>query len=397
MFLWATSGEHAAGQKGLTFRVNMAGTVAFGDSDALVAAQLGDAYGNEMTLRLKVEIDDVDAFLADRQHRIVVSGSIDCEILGGVLPVESGSVTLLPEKGTGRAIAMEYRLDFADRLTGRELTLLGVKTVRNDPGFDLWRDTATLDVQLFPRQPHLNGSRPEGMPVLSGQLRLSLLSFLRQLTTFHTTATTPLGRVQTVLAFGGFCLRRLGEVYLRAPGPGSGVSEFTEWPHTERPTGAKVFAHNERIVPAPPERVWDLLVTAQGWSEFYANAHFVVLADPQQHRLRRGSVFRWVTFGFPLTSEVDPCKRPLQIGWRWYYRWWGTGAHGYHIWLLEPHERGTRIVTEETQRGVLPGLTRPIMQPLLWLAHNYWLRQLARRASRPRGPAGTAGARGVLR
>ncbi len=218
MFMWATSGERAAVRKGLTFRVSMAGTVAFGDSDAFVAAQLGDAYGNEMTLRLKVEIDDVDAFLADRQHRTVVSGSIDCEILGGVLPVESGSVTLLPENGTGRATAMEYRLDFADRLTGRELTLLGIRTVRNDPGFDLWRDITTLDVQLFPRQHHLTGSRPEGMPVLSGQLRLSLLSFLRQLTTFHATATTPLGRAQTVLAFGGFCLRRLVEVYLRAPG-----------------------------------------------------------------------------------------------------------------------------------------------------------------------------------
>jgi len=397
MFMWATSGERAAVQKGLTFRVSMAGTVAFGDSDAFVAAQLGDAYGNEMTLRLKVEIDDVDAFLADRQHRTVVSGSIDCEILGGVLPVESGSVTLLPENGTGRATAMEYRLDFADRLTGRELTLLGVRTVRNDPGFDLWRDITTLDVQLFPRQHHLTGSRPEGMPVLSGQLRLSALSFLRQLTTFHATATTPLGRVQTVLAFGGFCLRRLVEVYLRTPGPGSSVSEFTEWPHTERPTGAKVFAHNERIVPAPPERVWNLLVNALGWSEFYANAHFVALADPQEHRLRHGSVFRWVTFGLPLTSEVDPCKRPLQIGWRWRWRWWDTGWHGYHIWLLEPHERGTRIVTEETNRGVLPGLLYPVIQPMLWLAHNYWLRQLARRASRPPGPAGTAGARGALR
>jgi predicted patatin/cPLA2 family phospholipase len=392
-----TVGTRAAGQRGLTFRESMAGTVAFGYPDAFVAAQLGDARGDEMTLRLKVEIDDVDAFLADRQHRTVVSGSIDCEILGGVLPVESGSVALLPENGAGQPTTMEYRLDFVDRTTGRELTLLGIKTVRNDPGFDLWRDTTTLDVQLFPRQHHLNGSRPEGAPVLSGQLRLSLLSFLRQLRTFHATATTPLGRVQTVLAFGGFCLRRLVEVYLRAPGAGSCVSEFTEWPHPERPQGAKVFAHNERIVPAPPERVWDLLVTAQGWSEFYANAHFVALEDPQQHRLRSGSVFRWVTFGLPLTSEVDPCHRPLQIGWRWYCRWWGTGAHGYHIWLLEPHELGTRIVTEETNRGVLPSLLSPVLQPMLWLAHNYWLRQLARRASRPPGPVAAAGARGSLR
>ncbi|HWR48719.1 MAG TPA: patatin-like phospholipase family protein [Pseudonocardiaceae bacterium] len=381
----ATVGEPAAVARGLAFRENMAGTVAFGGSDALVSAQLGDARGDKMTLRLTVEIDDVDAFLADRQHRSVVAGSVDCEVLGGVLPIERGSVKLLPANGTGRATTMEYRLDFADR-TGRELTLLGTKTVRNDPGLDLWRETTTLDLRLFLRQHHLNGSGPEGTPVLSGRLRLSLRSFLRQLSTFHATATTPLRRVQTVLAFGGFFLRRL------ARGTGSNVSEFTEWPHEEQPTGAKVFVHNERIVPAPPEQVWNLLVAAQGWSEFYANAWFVALADPRQHRLRCGSVFRWVTFGLPITCEVDPCTRPLRIGWRWYWRWWGPGAHGYHIWVLEPHERGTRVVTEETQRGLLPGLTRPLLRPLMLLGHDYWLRQLARRASRPPELTGTRGA-----
>jgi predicted acylesterase/phospholipase RssA len=380
----ATVSERATVGKGLTFRQSMAGAVAFGCSDALVSAQLGDALGEEMALRLTVEIDDVDAFFADRQHRGVVSGFIDCEVLGGALPIENGSVTLVPANGTGRATTVEYRFDVADR-TGRELTLLGTKTLHKDPGRDLWRDATNLDVQLFPRQQHLNGSGPVGPPVLSGRLRLSPRSFLRQLTTFRATATTPLRRVQTLLAFGGFVLRRVARV---VRGNGSTVSEFDQWPLEEQPQGAKVFAHNERIVPAPPERVWNLLVEAQGWSEFYANAHFVELADPRQHSLRNGSVFRWFTFGFPLTSEVSPCKRPLRIGWRW----WCRGAHGYHGWMIEPHPLGTRIITEETQRGVLPGLTRPIMQPLLWLAHNYWLRQLGRRASRPSRPAGAKGA-----
>ncbi|MEO7194077.1 MAG: SRPBCC domain-containing protein [Pseudonocardiaceae bacterium] len=165
---------------------------------------------------------------------------------------------------------------------------------------------------------------------------------------------------------------------LRPRGTESTVSKFDQWPRDEQPRGAPVFTHNERIIPASPERVWNLLVDAQGWSEFYANAWFVELADPQQRDLRSGSVFRWVTFGMPMTSLVDPCKRPLLIGWRWHSRWWSRGAHGYHIWLLESHEQGTRVVTEETNRGVVPSLLYPVIQPLLWLAHNYWLRQLAR-------------------
>jgi hypothetical protein len=150
-----------------------------------------------------------------------------------------------------------------------------------------------------------------------------------------------------------------------------------------------VFAHNERIIPAPPERVWDLIVAAQGWSDFYANAQFVELVDPQQHRLRHGSVFRWVTFGLPLTSEVAPCEPPNLIGWRW----WGLGAYGYHVWLLESHEFGTRIVTEETQLGGLIRLVRSLMRRALPLGHGYWLRQLARRATLP---PRLAGAKGVL-
>jgi uncharacterized protein YndB with AHSA1/START domain len=374
-------GTQAGQKRSLEFRQSMAGTVTFGSSDPFIAAQLGDARGEQMTLRLTVQIHDVDAFLADRQHRTAVSGSLDCEILGGRLPIERGGITFVPGSGTDPGHAIEYWLDFVDQ-TGRELTLLGTKTVCNNPGLGLWRDASTLDVRLFPRQEHLNGSRPAGPPVLSGQLRLSPLSLLRQLRTFHVTAPTPLRRVQTVLALGGLFFR------LAAQGTGSTVSEFDQWPQEEQPKGAQVFVHNERIVPAPPERVWNLLVAAQGWSKFYANAHFVELADPRQHQLRRGSVFRWVTFGFPLTSEVHPCKRPLLIGWRWWGRWWGRGIHGYHIWLLEPHERGTRVVTEETNRGVLPGLARPVWRPMMSLGHNYWLRQLARRASRPAGPRG---------
>ena len=372
-------------KRSLQFRQSMAGTVDFGSSDPVIAAQLGDARGEQMALRLTVAIDDVDAFLTDRQHRTTVSGSLDCETLGGRLPIERGDIRFVPRNGTDPGSTIEYWLDFIDQ-TGRELTLLGTRTIRHNPGLGAWRDATTLNVWLFPRQDHRTGSRPADPPVLSGQLWLSLLSLPRQLRTFRVTPPTPGGRLQTVLAFGGLLLR------LSAHRPGNAVSEFDRWPHGEQPAGAQVFVHNERIVPAPPEWVWNLLVAAQGWSEFYANAHFVELADPRQHQLRRGSVFRWVTFGFPLTSEVYPCTRPLQIGWRWWGRWWGRGTHGYHIWLLEPHERGTRIVTEETQRGVLLRLARPVWRPVMSLGHNYWLRQLARQASRPHRPTGPGGA-----
>jgi hypothetical protein len=154
-------------------------------------------------------------------------------------------------------------------------------------------------------------------------------------------------------------------------------AEFDLWPPSYRPDRAWVFAHNEIVVRARPQRAWTSLIDATGWPTWYVNARRVRILGPED-RLRYGVRFRWVTFGTTVTSTVDLFEPPSLIGWRWS----GRGSAGYHVWVLCPEGEGTRIVTEETQVGPGPRLLRAALQPTLSLSHEVWLASLERTISR---------------
>lgn len=134
-----------------------------------------------------------------------------------------------------------------------------------------------------------------------------------------------------------------------------------------------MFTHNELVVPGSSERVWAVLVRASRWPQWYVNARHVALADGAVD-LQAGAIFRWVTFGTAITCEVVHFRPYVRLGWIW----WCPGAWGYHGWQLEPAGPGTRVVTEETQRGPKIARLAWIDRPVLWLAHAYWLHQLGR-------------------
>src|SRR5205085_2513802 len=102
----------------------------------------GQANGNQVRIEATIAIDDVNRFIADPAHRALVRGRVVMPALGPPAPIERGWFELFPdaESGVGR---MLYRIWFQDA-AGNPLTLRGVKIVRNDPGFDAWRDTTTL-------------------------------------------------------------------------------------------------------------------------------------------------------------------------------------------------------------------------------------------------------------
>jgi predicted acylesterase/phospholipase RssA len=346
------------------FREQMSGPVAFGVGSAQDAADVGGTRGDRMVLRLDVRIADVPAFLSDPRHVARVSGSMECPLLGGRRPIRGGTLALLPESVPGAGSTMEYRLPTTDS-TGRALLLLGRKTVRDDPGPDVWADTTTLDLQVLDEG---------GGAVMRGLLRITPLAFLRVLLSV---------RGRSIPAFAAFFLRRLVRLYLLdrplAPvGATRPAETLPGWPPTDPPAGAEVFVHDERLVPASPRRTWNVLRAAGSWSSYYPNARHVRVEGGGD--LRPDATFRWTTFGVPGSSTVTTFDRADgRLGWTWRSR----GARGYHLWSLRPDPVGTRVVTEETQRGPLPRLTGPVLRRVMHVGHAAWLRGLARTAARP--------------
>jgi uncharacterized protein YndB with AHSA1/START domain len=151
------------------------------------------------------------------------------------------------------------------------------------------------------------------------------------------------------------------------------------WPEGMTPRDADAFVHNEIEIKAPARVIWEHLVAAPRWPEWYANSAEVHLLGPgNTEHLQADTRFVWKTFGFFVDSRVHEFVPPSRLG--WYGE--GTGVRAYHTWLIVEEGEGCRVVTEETQRGA-PAVAFNLAQPkAMYDGHDWWLAALKARAER---------------
>ena len=149
------------------------------------------------------------------------------------------------------------------------------------------------------------------------------------------------------------------------------------WPDSARPERATIHAFNESYTPATPEAVWSWLVRARDWPTWYDNCRALSFDAGEGPDLAPGRRFRWTTFGVRVATRIEEFEPPYRLAWR------GTafGSSGYHAWLLERHAGRTRIVTEETQRGVIPFLGQLYLRGAIVRQHQRWVDALGRLAA----------------
>ena len=122
----------------------------------------------------------------ESDHTAVAEGYVECDLLGGQLPVVKGWANLFVQAGDENSMEMRYRLWFHDR-AGMPLTMYGFKVVRDDPGLDVWSDTSTLYITIMKGHvpPGENGADDgTGDVIGAGILRILAADFARQMTTF---------------------------------------------------------------------------------------------------------------------------------------------------------------------------------------------------------------------
>jgi hypothetical protein len=151
------------------------------------------------------------------------------------------------------------------------------------------------------------------------------------------------------------------------------------WPDAARPEVSPVYSRAEVAVAAPPAAVFAWLTHAERWPEWYAQCTRVRIVSGPAPALGIGTHFRWTVLGVPVVTTVEECVPPFRLAWSGT----GLGAAAYHSWDLEPTPNGCRVVTEETQRGVIPSLARILLRPLLRFTQDRWLAALARVATMP--------------
>jgi hypothetical protein len=199
------------------FTEEMLGHVTFGEADFQRGAQNGGSPGSAaLKFHLTIEVDDMDRFEHDPTREADARGWIQCDDLGGRLPVERGVFNLFVDTEPG-VKRMLYRLWFRDGV-GHPLTLSGFKLVKDDAGFDVWRDTTTLFTRVV--QGHVEADEEDTAELVgAGVLRIRMRDFARQLTTFRAGGAGGLGaRLTALVRFGWLFLGQLAEAYLLRKG-----------------------------------------------------------------------------------------------------------------------------------------------------------------------------------
>ncbi len=194
------------------FTEEMLGHMTFGEEDFLRGATAGRDGATALMFHLTIVVDDIDRFGSDPRLAAGAIGYIESDGLGGRLPVEHGEFNLFVDTEPG-VKRMLYRLFFHDG-AGHPLTLTGFKLVKDDAGFDVWKDTTTLFTRVLRGHVH-EADEATAELVGSGVLRIRVRDFAKQLTTFRAGGQGVGAKVGALTKFMIIFLRQLAEAYLR--------------------------------------------------------------------------------------------------------------------------------------------------------------------------------------
>jgi cholesterol oxidase len=164
--------------------------------------------GQKMMFRLTITVDDVDGFVADRDHLARADGYVDSDVLGGRLSVQQGWFNLFTQDADPTTRRMLYRLHLTDP-AGNDLTLVGHKDVHDDPGLDVWPDTSTLYVRILVGHTQ-SETDDQARVVAAGVLNILVPDFVRQLTTFRSEGPR---KAHAFTSFGRLFLGELWDIY----------------------------------------------------------------------------------------------------------------------------------------------------------------------------------------
>lgn len=193
------------------FTEDMKGFVTFGATNYQDGYEQGKQADTALMFHLTIRTDDLDRLLDTPEHEAETIGYVACDRLGGRRPVERGTFNLFTDTADRNRKKMQYRLFFHDA-DDRPLTLSGYKSVQDDTGPDVWKDTTTLFTNVFAG--HIGAAQEAGAElVAAGILRIEILDFLKELTTLRAGGTTFTARVAAIDRFGRYFFGSLWDVY----------------------------------------------------------------------------------------------------------------------------------------------------------------------------------------
>lgn len=189
---------------GLSFRETMAGPFSLGATEPEAGAT---ETAPHLAMHATVFVQDLDRFLTDPGHLGSLSGTLDFGPFGAPIAAHHGVFRLFSPTDAPNTKYMVYELAFDN--DGQSFYLAGHKVVRQDPGFDLWKDTTTLYTKLH------KGTDATGEVVGAGILSLGVTDLIKLLGTVEVPNAGPIQRAETLAKFGKFFMGELWNTYAK--------------------------------------------------------------------------------------------------------------------------------------------------------------------------------------
>lgn len=187
----------------LCFRETMSGPLALGETEPLAGA--GKGRHTPFTFHATILVDDMDAFVREPQHAARLEARVTYAPLGEDLPVKQGRFNLFKAGDAPDIRLMMYGMTFEAR--GREYHLEGTKTIRDDKGPDLWRDTTRLYCLLH------EGPDARGEVIGAGVLKLGVRDVINIVRSMRSERPDAPGKAEAIARFGQFFLGTLWDTY----------------------------------------------------------------------------------------------------------------------------------------------------------------------------------------
>lgn len=192
---------------GIAFREKMEGWFALQETDPEQGARIGKEKGSAMSLHASIYIRDLAGFMEHPDHSGTMNGHLVFEDFDSYLPAKTGVFNLFVEENKDTEVKwMIYEISFS--YDDQEYYLAGRKEVKDNPGFDLWKDTTTLEVRLF------EGSDKTGDIVGAGILTLNVKELVKLIKSMHAIdASGTAEKINLLANFGTFFLGELWDTY----------------------------------------------------------------------------------------------------------------------------------------------------------------------------------------
>ena len=197
--------------QGVQFTETMKGYFSLGEQNDYEAGFNKGKSDSPFEFTLTIRSEDAQTFVSDKDHQAPMIGSMVAPALSKApMTAQNATFNLFVEDPTDPDMKkMKYEAKLST-VEGKTYFFEGFKSVKNDKGFDVWKDTTTLFITIY------DGDSKAGPVLGKGKLIIEVADFAKQITTMKAINTPDDGHaLKAVAAFGKFFAGNVFDTYFK--------------------------------------------------------------------------------------------------------------------------------------------------------------------------------------